>query len=212
MGSSLGSAGSRRALALGCAGLRLPNEATRRARPGVEGGNRRPGPSQCLFRVQKMVIKHPRAWLGCAGAAGRLNLGIGRRPRASAAMAAGYAPARRGSTTHGRPWLPFGALSAHRRRGIRLYRLGVAIGGHGPTPSPGLKTLQARAVPVPGRAWAHDPAPRARPKVYLSGSARHTGPRCTITTTRLSVRRNGAGDARLAREHAGDARSGAVED
>ena len=89
-------------------------------RPGVEGGNRRPGPSQCLFHVRKMVIKHPRAWLGCAGAAGRLNLGIGLRPRGSAAMAAGYAPARRGSTTHGRPWLPFGALSARRRRGIRL--------------------------------------------------------------------------------------------
>ena len=179
-------------------------------RPGVEGGNRRPGPSQCLFRLRKMVIKHPRAWLGCAGAAGSLNLGIGRRPRASAAMAAGYAPARRGSTTHSRPWPPFGALSARRRRAMGLNPLGVAIGGHGPTPSPGLETLQARALPVPGRAWAHAPAPRARPKVYLSGSARHTGPRCTITSQRPSVGRNDAGDARLAREHAGDARPGKV--
>ena len=107
-------------------------ETTRaQVRPGVEGGNRRPGPSQCLFRVRKMVIKHPRAWLGCAGAAGSARTACELRGRASAAMAAGYAPARRGSTSHSRPWLPFGALSARRRRGIRLYPLGVAIGGTG---------------------------------------------------------------------------------
>ena len=157
-----------------------------------------------------MVIKHPRAWLGCAGAAGSARTACELRGRASAAMAAGYAPARRGSTSHSRPWLAFGAWSARRRREIRLYPLGVAIRGHGPTPSPGLKTVQARALPVPGRAWAHAPAPRAQPKVYLSGSARHTGPRCTITAARPSVRRNGAGDARLAHEHAGDATSGQV--